>query len=175
MHMYLLIDSRNKTDMYVVALFCCLFQILSSCLSSSLSSLASSLFCLRLVSSLFCLRLVLFLLPLFVLSSLSLSSVSSLSLSLLSVTVFFLSLSLSLLSVSVFFLCLRVLCCVCGVEWCDTIKTSRCVPAPRAPVETHVRWVPAYTETFWTDTRGAWVRDGVVVILVFFIVKTCDF
>ena len=31
---------------------------------------------------------------------------------------------------------------VCG------FKTSLCVPAPRAHVETHVRVVPAYTETF---------------------------
>ena len=87
-------------------------------------------------------------------------------------------LSPSLLSLSVLFLCLRVLlwlcvvgvvscvlcvvcCCVvwCGVVWCvccvvccDTIKTSPCMPAPRAHVETHVRVVPAYTETFWTDT-----------------------
>ena len=29
-----------------------------------------------------------------------------------------------------------------------TFKTSPCVPAPRAHVETHVRVLPAYTETF---------------------------
>ena len=35
-----------------------------------------------------------------------------------------------------------------------TLKTSPCVQAPRAHVETHVRVVPVYTGTFWTDTRG---------------------
>ena len=98
-------------------------------------------------------------------------------------------LSLSPLSVSVFFLfslplsslclCLRVLlwlcvvgvvCCVlfalsCVAVWCVCVPvcafyTSPCMPAPRAHVETHLRVVPAYTETFWTDTRSAWVRGG---------------
>ena len=32
-------------------------------------------------------------------------------------------------------------------------KTSPCVPAPRAHISTHVRVVPVYTGTFWTDTR----------------------
>ena len=57
--------------------------------------------------------------------------------------------------------CGAVWCVVCGV-WCVSVqnvpmcpsKTSPCVPAPRAHVETHVRVVPAYTGTFWTDTRG---------------------
>ena len=89
---------------------------------------------------------------------------SSLPSALLSVSVFFLfSLPLSSLSLSSFsvFVCCCVLCCGvvwCGVVWCDTIKTSPCVhsktspcvPAPLAHVETHVRVVPAYTETFWT-------------------------
>ena len=35
-----------------------------------------------------------------------------------------------------------------------TFKTSSCVPAPRAHVFQHVRVVPVYTGTFWTDTRG---------------------
>ena len=35
-----------------------------------------------------------------------------------------------------------------------TFKTSPCVPAPRAHVVTHVRVVPGFTRTFWTDTRG---------------------
>ena len=61
---------------------------------------------------------------------------------------------------------------MCGV--CPS-KTSPCVPASRVHVETHVRVVPAYTGTFFMYTRGAWVRGGVVVSLVFFIGKTSDF
>ena len=51
-----------------------------------------------------------------------------------------------------------VLCCVCGVvcgaAWhaektsVCRFKTSPCVPAPRAHVETHVRVVPVHTRTF---------------------------
>ena len=110
------------------------------------------------------------------LSSLVLSCPSSSVFSSLSVPVFFLclclSLSLSSFSVSVSVsvsisvsVCCCVLVCVVCVVWCVArlgtqkkpsvrrFKTSPCVPAPRAHVETHVRVVPVQTERFWTYTR----------------------
>ena len=55
-----------------------------------------------------------------------------------------------------------MLCCVVlcfwGAVWCVVCgmcpsKTSPCVPAPRAHVETHVRVVPVHTEMCRMDTR----------------------
>ena len=41
-----------------------------------------------------------------------------------------------------------VVVCMCGVVWHAEIKTSPCVPATRAHIETHARVLPAYTGTF---------------------------
>ena len=68
-------------------------------------------------------------------------------------------------SVCACFLCVSVsvqsCCCFVvstqNVPVC-TFRTSPCVPAPRAHVETHARVLPAYTVTFKNDTRCAWVR-----------------
>ena len=113
--------------------------------------------------------------PLFSLSFSFVLSLLSLSLSFVLSSLSF-SFSLCLLSLlspsqsfSVFFLslgvvCHVVLCCVlgcgvvCGVWLCPS-KTSLCVPAPRAHVETHVRVVPVHTETCRMDTREG-VRVG---------------
>ena len=113
-------------------------------------------------------------------SSLLFSSlVSHLAFSCLSSCLLLFSLSLSVclsvcLSPCVVVCCSVLFCvvvCCCGVwcVWCGTLenpvcplKTSPCVRAPRAHVETHVRVVPAWTGTFWMYTRARfeWTHGG---------------
>ena len=92
----------------------------------------------------------------------------------LSFSVFFLCLSLSLSPCDVVcdsacgvcrcVVCCAVVWCVCGTLKTPVcrFKTSPCVPAPRAHVETHVRVVPVHTGTFRTYTRRRfeWTRGG---------------
>ena len=99
------------------------------------------------------------------LSSSLLSRLSSSLSSRLSSSLVFSSLSSPLLSLSPsFHVSVCCWCCVScvscwGVKRCKTplcvdFKKPPCVPAPRAHVFQHVRVVPAYTVTSWTDTRG---------------------
>ena len=41
----------------------------------------------------------------------------------------------------------------CSRVWIQRFNTSRCVPAPRVHVSTHLRVVPVHTVTFWMYTR----------------------